>query len=144
MGIAKTYSVKHMVKLGLVVLVLLQTSCSMKTKTNEDGNSIAPNTYQLVEILASTDSFPGGLPEIVFGDSGELTGFTGCNRFFGNYTTMKKQLSLKAIGMTKMFCFNVGEPAFLHVLEQTTGFEQKDTLLYLKAGEKKIAIFKLK
>lgn len=43
-------------------------------------------------------------PTMTFTEEGRITGFAGCNRYFGSYTIDGRTIACHGIGTTKMFC----------------------------------------
>ena len=71
------------------------------------GNGFAlENTHwKLIEL----HSLPGSLPSLtkeafLLLKDGKLTGFSGCNNFFGTYSFSGNTIHFSGIGMTKMYC----------------------------------------
>ena len=62
---------------------------------------------------------------IAFKSGGEITGYGGCNRFFGQYTQNGSSLAFGALASTKKLCGGVmeAEAAFLKKLQDTRKFE---------------------
>lgn len=63
-----------------------------------------------------------------------LSGFSGCNRFFGSYTVNKNTIVFNGIGSTKKMCENDKNKVESHMmsaLEKTTHFKIKDNQLML-------------
>lgn len=104
----------------------------------------------LIRLAGLPADFPEGLPDIAFDDTGSITGFTGCNRFFGNYNhpadssnSGLKPIKITPTGMTKKFCMDVNEQGFLSALEATETYElRSDTLIFFHKN-RETAAFKL-
>lgn len=63
-----------------------------------------------------------------------VSGFSGCNRFFGNYKIDHKTITFDKIGSTRMLCeenANQIEMEFLQSLEKTTTFSFENNTLKL-------------
>lgn len=60
---------------------------------------------------------------VQFSNKGELSGFGGCNRFFGTYEQNGEQLKIGPLASTKKACFGEGlmqqETSFLNQLQNT-------------------------
>lgn len=104
----------------------------------------------LIRLAGLPADFPEGLPDIAFDDTGKMTGFTGCNRFFGNYSHPSdssnnglKSIKINPTGMTKKFCMNVNEQGFLSALEATETYELRNDTLILFHKDRETAAFKL-
>jgi len=69
-------------------------------------------------------------PTIIFNSDGTLSGYTGCNNYFGSYTltgeTTKfgKSISISDIGSTKMYCADISdnEMSYLNLLRTTMAY----------------------
>jgi heat shock protein HslJ len=51
---------------------------------------------------------PGSAPTLAFDEAGQLSGFAGCNRYFGPYTLESEAFAAGPLGSTKMACANEG------------------------------------
>lgn len=95
----------------LAMLLLFSWTC----ESDEKNFSLAGRTYQLISLpwdTAGLRSFPAGPPSLEFSDS-VLSGFTGCNRFFGTFSQEGNTIRLNLKGMTKMYCEGVNESGFI-------------------------------
>jgi heat shock protein HslJ len=71
-------------------------------------------------------------PHVQFFIDGKITGSTGCNRFFAQYTVTGETLSFKDIGSTRMACpapLMAEEEAFMTTLSSVNrfSFDASDT-----------------
>ncbi|WAI01921.1 META domain-containing protein [Methanogenium organophilum] len=83
-----------------------------------------------VSALAGTDV------TAVFGEDGQVTGKSGCNSYFGSYTTDGPTISIGPLGMTMMYCETpVGvmdqESGYLAALEQAVSYRMSGNELTL-------------
>lgn len=63
----------------------------------------------------------------------EVSGSTGCNRFFGKIIVEQSKIKFQNIGSTKMFCEDGGlQVAFLESLKNTNSYQILDNVLMLK------------
>ena len=89
-----------------------------------DGEVRLAGTSWLVETMGATAIVAGSEPQISFTSDGQITGTTGCNRFFGDYSQSRGDVSFSGVGMTKMACLNGGimaqEIAFTNILSGKT------------------------
>ncbi|GAB7016954.1 META domain-containing protein [Methanogenium cariaci] len=65
----------------------------------------------------TVSALEGSKVTAVFGTDGQVTGNSGCNTYFGSYTTDKPSISVGPLGLTLMYCET---PA--GVMEQETGY----------------------
>lgn len=80
---------------------------------------------------------------IRFDTKDSITGYLGCNSFFGSFTTQDKNISFENVGSTKMMCPNMKtEDAFANVLQNTKTYEIKgETLNFFDEKGQKISTF---
>jgi heat shock protein HslJ len=76
--------------------VLLSLACLSATAMAQSPQLAGTNW-----VLASAGK---RAPMINFEADGKVTGFGGCNRFFGGYSQSGERLSFSAIGATRMAC----------------------------------------
>jgi heat shock protein HslJ len=82
----------------------------VKSVTQKAGNAFLLGSGEWV--LATLQDASGNLtpaadhaPVLSFNhDEGKLTGSAGCNRIFGTYTASEQQITLPALGATRMHC----------------------------------------
>ena len=79
-------------------------------------------------------SVPEGYsPYLAFLADKKISGETGCNRFFGDYTAKGKNLTFTNVGSTRMMCPEMAfENAFLNVINETAQYTITDKSLALK------------
>lgn len=73
-----------------------------------------------------------------------MTGFAGCNNFFGVYESDGVSLKFGPVGSTRMFCPDLQlslETEFLKALEKTGGWQLQDKTLLLLDGTEVLARF---
>lgn len=127
------------------LLLVLIFACKSGEKAN--GNKSAKMTSlknTKWELYAFEDGKPITYPDekkatLEFDESGvKISGFAGCNRFFGSATVEGEAISFGPLGATKMMC---AEPAmgiedkFLSLVDKTSSFEVKENQLLLKSTE---------
>lgn len=72
-----------------------------------------------------------------------VSGKAGCNRFFGNYSQSKTELSFAEMGATRISCPDIYvEVMFFKMLEDTDSFSIKRNKLFLKEGSNIVAVFR--
>ena len=72
-----------------------------------------------------------------------VTGFSGCNRFFGSYELEGSSLRFGHVGATRMACPDsiIEEQRFLTALTQTTSYQIRGNTLELLEDGKVVATF---
>jgi len=79
---------------------------------------------------------------VVFSDSSRLSGFTGCNSFFGSYRFTDKGISITPQGMTLMACPpGYSDQPLRAVLMLADQLEVQNGALLLKQGNEVLASF---
>ena len=76
-----------------------------------------------------------------FNSDGSLSGFAGCNQFFGDYEVEAGALSFGAIGSTRKACpepLNSYELSFLESLQMVNTATRSDTRLALRDTNEKL------
>lgn len=79
-----------------------------------------------------------GLPNMTFGENGNLTGFTGCNMFNGSYNLKSNLIYLESGSITKMACSDNTEMDFLFALKEVTGWRLEGNNLDLLNGDRTV------
>ena len=77
--------------------VLVNTAWQADSLSTTAGGTLSTMQYQHYAVQ-------GNKPTLIFGDSGQITGFTGCNLFFGNYLTEGVMISFDITGATAAVC----------------------------------------
>jgi heat shock protein HslJ len=124
-------------------------SCGMlNSKTNYDK----PNTNQPVEILSgiytikqigSDNNLPFQLTLEFNQETNKVSGFSGCNRFFGTYQQDGNSIAFSQLGSTKMLCnedANKIESQLMTFLERANKFNLKAGFLTLLENSNPIII----
>ena len=77
------------------------------------------------------------------GEDRRVTGFSGCNRFFGSYELEGSSLRFSHVGATRMACPDaiVEEQKFLTALTQTTSYQIRGATLELLHDGEVVATF---
>lgn len=133
-------------KLGSVLLgMALLSACSMDVVDAPPlSKSLAGSQWQLHSMEGQTLSAVNP-PDIQF-DSERVSGFSGCNRYFGNYTGSNDGVfSVGAIGATKMACMGERdqvEQRYLRLLQQAKIYAvTRDRLHLLDARRNPLLVF---
>jgi heat shock protein HslJ len=74
----------------------------------------------------------------------KVSGFAGCNRFFGGYELNQSTLKFGNIGSTKMFCQDKSEieDKYFKALGEVQSFKSESDKLFLLTGERIVLEFK--
>ena len=109
---------------------------------DENGNSLAIFELQNQELagtswmatfvnnepsegVVTSSSIQAAQQTLSFSNDGKITGNAGCNDYFANYEVKDKDLSISAIGSTKMFCgegLMTEETVYLVALEKAASY----------------------
>ncbi len=82
---------------------------------------------------------------IIFSNDKSFSGFAGCNKYQGVYSSEKGKISCGKIGITRMACEDSNnEEEFIKFLNKVKSYKITDKQLVLKGKGKKIAIFEAK
>lgn len=105
--------------------------------------SIAGTQWRIIEANGRTLKpvhGPQRTPSLSFAEGGtRVSGFSGCNRFFGNYTQAGEHLKFDKIGGTKMACMGEimqTEQDILRALERVDRYRTTGSQLELFAGDR--------
>lgn len=129
--------------LSLFTLLITISSCNSSKKAIETNNQMLETlsgTFAITQIrdhvLKSDDLV------ITFDDTTQkITGFAGCNRFFGDYSTKNNTIVFQNIASTEMFCpgeINKIESYFLKTLSTVNAFTLKDRVLSLIENDENV------
>ncbi len=127
---------KHLI---IFISVILLKSCGSAQNVSDATNSNDMTTNKSlsgdyeIKVLGEDDL---EIPlSISFNETKQsISGFSGCNRFFGSYKIKGNTISLSQIGMTKMMCkvsVNQIEQRFINALNSVNKFQITDTGLAL-------------
>jgi heat shock protein HslJ len=92
---------------------------------------------QLILDLIVTDGkcflLSGERPYIKFGSDKKLSGFSGCNTYFGTYGVNENRIAIGKIGSTRMYCEGMMEieTKYLSTLEKIEKYEIESIRLRL-------------
>ncbi len=122
----------------------IEESGSTSKKTISKTNNLSFQRWSLIEINGLEVEKARAFLEFNLMEK-RFAGNAGCNQMFGKFEAIGSTIKLSDIGSTRMFCATDGvmklESDFLKALKQATGFEQKDNLLNLFAGDNLILKF---
>lgn len=116
-------------------ILVLTFSCN-STKSKTDGmstNTLQDGSYTVVSILGN-DVTAEKLTLDVSEAGKSISGFSGCNRYFGSIENNAKGLLFSGVGSTKMFCQESmkTEQSYLTEMRNVTSAIAKESLIHLK------------
>lgn len=110
----------------LIGACVLFGGCAGEQKTKSTDFDITANKWRADSLIIDYDLSLVN-PIIELGDSSALSGYSGCNSFFGEYTIAGDTLLLNLEGSTMMSCENdMFENQFVNILSQTNYYEVTD------------------
>lgn len=82
---------------------------------------------------------------LAFGDDGSLSGFGGCNRLFGDYTSADGEISFGLVGSTRTACASPEgvmeqEAAFIAALSTAATFTIEGDKLAMRTADDAMAV----
>lgn len=122
----------------LITLSLIIFGCSTLRKNSKIQNKPLVGTYWSLEKI-DKNKIPdyGKAPYIIFSETGNFNGTSGCNRYFGTYILTKKTITLENSGATKKMCANMEiEKIYFSALKKEikTFSIVGDTLMFFEKG----------
>ena len=119
----------------ILVLSLASKSC------NESKEQITLNNNWKVTSMQNTSSFEKN-PTIQFDEKEKrISGFSGCNNYFGTYSIEKNNLSFSQMGSTRKMCLDMTvENTFMNNLRNVTHYKIEKGKLFL-FNDKNVQIF---
>ncbi len=146
---------KKIIFVAALALGIITSACNTSKKAAEQ--SILPQVeltltetqWTLVELSNTTETMVVENPANAFvvfnATDGVFSGFTGCNRFSGSYTTSTdNKITLSQAAATRMFCLKnmEVEKQFLLVLESVNSYSiSGDKLTLFNAANEPLARF---
>ena len=83
----------------------------------------------------------GHSPYLAFLKDSKISGETGCNRFFGDYSAKGKNLTFTNVGSTRMMCPQMAfENAFIGAINETAQYTLAGDTMALKDKEGNIIV----
>ena len=124
----------------ILLTVFALNSCgSTKSKTNMKEVSDENKTEKLsgkyvITSFNSTEDLPENMHLDFDNENNKVSGFSGCNTFFGNYTIEGNTINFKGLASTKKYCSKVEndiESKMLKAINQTNNFKIKNNSITL-------------
>jgi heat shock protein HslJ len=136
---------KTIIAFSITVIMLCLAGCSSVKDT--PGSKSPEGTW----ILKSMKGNPVALSSmkdvtLVFAAAeSKISGFGGCNSYFGNYTTDNGALNISGLGSTKMACDDMGsESDYFSLLQKADKYTITQNVLSLYSSGSVILVFEKK
>lgn len=108
------------------------------TSTTSPALQLEGTTWQLTSLVTETgmnNTLPNTTITAQF-DDGNVTGSSGCNRYFGSYQVNKTEINIGQVGSTLMFCADpdgvmTQETSYVLLLRNVTSYAISDNELTL-------------
>ena len=130
--------------LAILISIIILKSCgsskdvvSLRNTTDMTTNEIISGAY-ILEELNTTNVTDNKLILEFDSKTNKVSGFAGCNRFFGTYSTVGNTISFSELGATRMMCqedANKIEGRMFKALAEVSSFELSKGKLSLKKDE---------
>ena len=130
----------HLILL-IAVITSLIAGCSY-TQQHAD-QPFLDTTWNLVELEGESIEHPGPrIPHLRF-EPDKVSGFDGCNNFFGNYTSEGNKLSFGPLASTRMACPGIKEidMEVNRMIAATTGYRISGSRMEFYQDDKLLASF---
>ena len=131
-------------KLILILFSLIAIkTCNTADDTEQNLQNNLEGNY-LIETLTESNVDDYKLTIQFNNETKQVSGFSGCNRFFGSYTLEGTVLKIGPLASTKMMCqgsLYTIESKLLDQLSNVDSFSIKDETLSLKVGNKTVIGF---
>ncbi|WP_194777064.1 META domain-containing protein [Pararhodonellum marinum] len=135
---------KKLSALFLMIVFIGFSGCSSLSGSNAIS-MLTGNNWVLSSLMGGEldmSKFTSGLPTLNFGEGGNLTGYTGCNNFNGDFEFEGGLINLNPGATTKKACPNGGgETEFLSALGEVANFRITKDKLTLLQGAQEIMTF---
>jgi heat shock protein HslJ len=127
------------------VQVFVENAERIADASADPGKALEGGPWLLLELNSAAVQLPAGerQPYLLFQrQEGRVTGYSGCNEFFGSYDLKGDALTFGTLGMTRRFCAGTAgdvEQAFLSVLSKVCGWRVERQMLLLMNGDQVLA-----
>lgn len=129
--------------LAIVLSVMILKSCGNSKDLASTANATDMLTSNIISGMFTLDQLDNNdvADELTLefdSKTNRVSGFAGCNRFFGTYSTAGKTISFSELGATKMMCqedANKTEQKMFQALAKVNAFELRNGKLSLKNDE---------
>ena len=125
----------------VLIIFIMGPSCNTTRNTVKDQAGLTQTSWQLIE-MGDFENLSKIWLKFESNDEKKLSGYAGCNRFFGVYEISGYNLKFGNIASTKMFCPEMElESSFLKRLADVDRFEVSDSRLRLFSGKESLMVF---
>jgi heat shock protein HslJ len=127
------------------ILVFLENAERTADASADPGKALEGGPWLLFELNSAILQLPAGerQPYLLFKrQDSRVTGYAGCNDFFGSYDLKGDALTFGRLGMTRRFCAGAAgelEQAFLSVLPKARRWRMEGQMLLLMEGDQVLA-----
>lgn len=131
---------------GFFWLLIAFASCQHKQVPSAGSFPLNNTKWSLQSISSFSGTFTGlSQPVTLEFRDGRISGFGGCNRYFGSYSNNQQQLHFSGIGITRMACPNGMdiEKSLISSLENTDNYQADNQALILLRGTDITARFEI-
>jgi heat shock protein HslJ len=145
---SKTININHNVMLKNLLYLSVMISIISACGSPDLLTNLSDNEWKVISIRGkdiNPGNQPKNFPTLNFGNNNKLFGSTGCNRFIGSFKADKNNISLEPGAVTKMYCQDSPEEAFLSAIKLVKEFKlEGNTLTLLNRSEKIMTLIPLK
>ncbi len=129
-----------------IIIFGMNQACNTTRNSVKDQPGLTQTAWQLIEIEgADFENLAKVWLKFENNDEKKVSGYAGCNRFFGAYEVSDYNLKFGKLASTKMYCPQMElESFFLKKLENIDQFEIIGSKLRLFAETEEIMIFQSK
>jgi heat shock protein HslJ len=136
---------KTIIPILTFVLLIFFASCS-SVKDLDGSKALTANSWKL-KTMNGNELNLSSVKEIslVFDKAGKISGFGGCNNYFGTYTSAGDMLTFSDIGSTKMACDDMGiESNYFNLIKKTDKYKAANGVLTLYSSGSAVLLFEKK
>ena len=142
-------------KTTILMMIAVTLGFSGCKSNSGDKAQLTANEWQLKEMTTTKGktTLPQRVPTLMLTDTNTMYGFSGCNRFFGRYSTEGNTIKLEPGGSTMMACPDLQfESKYIQTLAAMTSYsienkelkltdkDRKQTLVFVPKTEEKVIV----
>ncbi len=138
--------IKRLFLIGFLLLTGVLLSACMPGQTQKSPGVGLANHWQLKAYPDSHYTKPDTqhITLSFSAKTGQVSGYSGCNRYIGHYQVTQQHLSLNPLASTRRLCLNSqDETRFLSRLSKANYFQIKNRQLTLQLDDQALLIFSL-